>query len=119
MSKAQIQVYQTLISDPKVSVDELKNLFLTSPQEVLSNSKATFHAPVDANGDPAKFEKGNFIKIDIVGPMNNGYVKIHDVKSDENSAGATFVTMEGHLVICVINLRSMGELDGIMSMTIS
>lgn len=119
MSKAQIQVYQTLISDPKVSVDELKNLFLTSPQDVLSNSKATFRAPVDGNGDPAKFEKGNFIKIDIVGPLNDGYVKIHDVKSDENSAKATFVTMEGHIEKGVINFKVQGEKDGKISFTIS
>ena len=109
MSKAQIQVYQTMISDPKVSVDELKNLFLTSLQKVLSNSKATFHAPVDGNGDKAKFEKGNFIKIDIVGPFNNGYVKIHDVKSDENSAKATFVTMEGHMEKGVIIFKVKGK----------
>lgn len=119
MSKAQIQVYQTMISDPKISVDELKNLFLTSPQEVLSNSKATYHAPVDGNGDPAKFEKGNFIKIVIVGPFNDGYVKILDLKSDENSAKATFVTMEGHKEKGVIIFKVKGEKDGKISFSIA
>ena len=97
MNKAQIQVFSTTVNDPKVSFKDVKAMFLKSPQDVLSNSKATFNAPVDGSGKPADFEKGSFIKIDISGPSNNGYVKVHSLEETESSVKATFVTMEGHM----------------------
>jgi RHS repeat-associated protein len=119
MSKAQTQVYSTLISNPKVSLKQLKTLFLKSPQEILSNSKATFNAPVNEKGEPANFKKGNLIKIDINGPLNDAYVKILDVTSDETSAGAKFVTMEGHIEKGIISFNLKEEEDGKISFKIS
>ncbi|HET7118316.1 MAG TPA: hypothetical protein VFI29_17595 [Hanamia sp.] len=68
---AQIQHYSIAIQQPNITFDNFKTQFKKAPQDFLSNSKATFNAPVDANGNPAQFKEGNFIKIDIIGPMND------------------------------------------------
>ena len=119
MKKAQIQVFSATVNDPKVSFKDVKAMFLKSPQDVLSNSKATFNAPVDGSGKPADFEKGSFIKIDIKGPFNNAYVKIHRIEETENSVKATFVTMEGHMEKGVISFEMKTEGENGYSFTIS
>jgi len=110
-NKAQIQVYDLVVKNSDKSFSEFKSDFKNSPESILSNSKATFNSPVDGEGNPAKFEKGSFIKIGIDGPANDGYVKVAKVEETEKSASATFVTMEGHVEKGVINftLADMGE----------
>jgi RHS repeat-associated protein len=109
--KAQIQVYDLVVKNSEKSFSEFKSDFKKSPESILSNSKATFHSPVDGEGDPSKFEKGSFIKIDIDGPANNAYVKVHKLEETDKSMSSTFVTMEGHLEKGVITftLADIGE----------
>jgi RHS repeat-associated protein len=94
---AQIQFYTTSISNSKISFADFKAAFKSEPQKTLSNSKATFNAPVDGEGKPSQFKVGSYIKIDITGPMNNGYVKVIAIEEKEGSFSVTFATMEGHI----------------------
>jgi RHS repeat-associated protein len=110
-NRAQIQFYDLVVRNSSKSFSEFKYDFKNSPQSILSNSMASFHSPVDGEGNPAKFEKGSFIKIYIDGPANDGYVKVTKVAESEKSTSASFVTMEGHVEKGVINftLADMGE----------
>lgn len=119
MKKAQIQIYITTVNDPKVSFKEIKTLFLKSPQDILSNSKATFNAPVDSKGKSADFEKGSFIGIDIDGPFNDAYVKVHNIEETESSVKATFVTMKGHMEKGIISFEIEESGNSSYSFTIS
>lgn len=94
---AQRQHFSVTVKNPDKSFSDVKNSFLSRPQDLLTNSKAEFNAPVDGKGKPAGFEKGNFIKIDINGPLNDSYVKIENIGSSENVVSASFVTLEGHI----------------------
>lgn len=94
---AQQQRYGVTVTGSKKSFSDMKSSFLEAPQKLLTNSKAEFHAPVDGEGNPTEFKEGSFIKIDITGPANNGYVKVDGITETENSVSASFVTMEGHI----------------------
>jgi RHS repeat-associated protein len=94
---AQIQSYKTSISNAKMSFADFKAAFKSEPQKTLSNSKAEFNAPVDGEGKPSQFKVGSYIKIDITGPMNDGYVKVMAIEEKDGSFSATFATMEGHV----------------------
>lgn len=94
---AQQQRYGVTVTDSKKSFSEMKSSFLEAPQNLLTNSRAEFHAPVDGEGNATEFKEGSFIKIDITGPANNGYVKVENITDTENSVSASFVTMEGHV----------------------
>ena len=110
---AQSQHYSITIQHPKVSFDDFKTQFKNAPQDFLSNSKATFNAPVDAQGNPTQFKEGSYIKIDIVGPMNNGYVLVKSLKEDKSgNLSATFVTLEGHVEKGIINFTLSKDKGG-------
>jgi RHS repeat-associated protein len=108
---AQLQLYSTSISNAKMTYADLKKEFKSSPQNLLTNSKATFHTPVDGQGKPSQFKVGNYFKIDINGPMNNSYVKVTFMEDKEGSMSVNFVTMEGHLEKGVIrfDLKDKGN----------
>jgi RHS repeat-associated protein len=95
---AQNQHYKVVIQNPNKSFSDFKSDFKKAPQDYLTNSKAEFNAPVDKEDKPSQFKEGSFIKVDITGPMNNGYVMVKTLKEDKDrSLTATFVTMEGHV----------------------
>jgi hypothetical protein len=64
-------------------------------------------------------EKGSFIKTDIDGPANNGYVKVFKLEETDKSISATFVTMEGHIEKGVINFTLTDKGDGKIGFTIA
>jgi hypothetical protein len=116
--KSQIQVYSTTINDSKKSFEEMKETFLKTPEKLLSNSKAEFHAPENAQGEQTGLQKGNTIEIEIAGPQNDSYVKVHKVISDKNKVSATFVTLEGHVERGVINFSIRNDGNNGMTFTI-
>ena len=117
--KSQIQVYNVVVKNSEKSFSDFKSDFKNSPESILSNSKATFNSPVDGEGEPTKFEKGSFIKIDIDGPANNGYVKVFKLEETDKSMSATFATMEGHIEKGVINFTLTDKGDGKIGFTIA
>lgn len=94
---SQKQQYTISIQGNEKTYNSLKNEFKKSPQKILSNSKATFHSPVDGDAKPTQFKVGSYIKIDIDGPFASGYVKVLALKESEGKITATFGTMEGHI----------------------
>jgi Domain of unknown function (DUF6443)/Domain of unknown function (DUF1990) len=102
-NKSQIQIYSTTVTDSKLSFEQMKDTFLKTPEKLLSNSKAEFHAPENSKGEKTGLTKGNTIEIEIAGPQNDSYVKVHNAKSEKDKASATFVTLEGHVEKGVIN----------------
>ncbi len=116
--KSQIQVYSTTVINSKKSFSETKSEFMKNPEKLLTNSKAEFHAPENAKGEQTGLVKGNTIEIEIAGPQNDSYVKVHDVKSESNSVSATFVTLEGHVEKGVINFSIKNNGDNGMTFTI-
>ncbi|MFN8431863.1 MAG: DUF1990 family protein [Spirosomataceae bacterium] len=117
-TKSQIQVYSTTVSNSKKAFSEIKNEFMKNPEKLLSNSKAEFHAPENAKGEQTGLQKGNTIEIEIAGPQNDSYVKVHKVESDKNSVSATFVTLEGHVERGVINFSIKKNSNNGMTFTI-
>jgi hypothetical protein len=117
--KPQIQIYDVVVKNSEKSFSDFKSDFKNSPESILSNSKATFNSPVDGEGKPTKFEKGSFIKIDIDGPANNGYVKVFKLEETEKSMNSTFATMEGHVEKGVINFTQTDKGDGKVGFTIA
>ena len=110
---AQQQHYSVTIQNPKTPFNEFKKEFMTSPQEFLTNSKAEFHAPVDGEAKPSQFKEGSYIKIDINGPMNNGYIKVKSIKeAKDGSLSATFVTLEGHVEKGIITFNISQDKNG-------
>jgi RHS repeat-associated protein len=109
---AQIQSYKTSISNAKMSFNDFKEAFKTAPQNILTNSKAEFNAPVDGEDKPSQFKVGSYIKIDIAGPMNNAYVKVVGMEEKDGSFSATFATMEGHIEKGVIKFTLTDKGDG-------
>ena len=112
----QKQHYSVTITNP---ARDLKSDFRACPECFLSNSKATFNSPVDAEGKPSQFKEGNFIKIDINGPFNNSYIKISSIKEEDNCLSVTFVTMEGHIEKGLITFRIYENEDGSYRFTIN
>ena len=100
---AQQQHYSATVENSKRTFQQISNDFKSFPNIALSNSKATFHAPVDGEGKPTQFKVGSYIKIDINGPMNNGYVKVVGMQEKPGFTSATFATMEGHIEKGLIN----------------
>jgi RHS repeat-associated protein len=94
---AQRQHYSVTVQGSKKSFADLKTDFKSAPQNFLTNSKATFHAPVDGEGKPSQFKVGSYIKIDIQGPSNDGYVMVKALEEKDGVITATFATMEGHM----------------------
>lgn len=94
---AQHQHYSVTVQGSKKSFADLKSEFKSAPQNFLTNSKATFHAPVDGEGKPSQFKVGSYIKIDIQGPSNDSYVMVKALEEKDGVIIATFATMEGHI----------------------
>lgn len=110
---AERQVYSVTVTNTKMSFADFKKNFKSSPQDFLTNSKAEFNAPVDGEGEPSQFKVGSYIKIDIVGLMNNSYVMVKALnEAEDGSLSATFVTMEGHVEKGIINFTLSQDEDG-------
>jgi len=109
---AQIQIYKTSISNAKISFNDFKESFKLAPQKILTNSKAEFNAPVDGENKPTQFKVGSYIKIDITGPMNDGYVKVISIEEKDGTFSATFATMEGHIEKGIIKFTLTDKGDG-------
>lgn len=109
----QTQHYRIVVSKSTQSFDQFSNTFQSSPESILTNSKATFEPVKDANGN-FSLSKGANIDIDISsfpGSMTNSSVRV--IKSDfsANSFSVTFATLKGHIEAGSINF-SASEKDG-------
>ena len=109
---AQRQAYSVSVHNATKTFAEVKADFKSAPQDILSNSKAKFNAPVDAKGKPSQFKVGSYIKIDIDAPFASGYVKVIALEEREGSISATFVTMEGHIEKGLIKFTFKDKGDG-------
>jgi len=116
---AQSQNYSVEVQNAQKSFQDLKADFKSAPQDFLSNSKATFNGPVDREGVPTQFAKDSYIKIDISGPFNNGYVKVAVLEERDDLITATFVTMEGHMEKGIITFSMSDKGDGKLEFHIS
>nr|WP_260397581.1 DUF1990 family protein [Empedobacter brevis] len=109
-----------MIKDSKVNFNDFKEKFNTSPQNILSNSKATFNSPVNGDDEKATFKTGNYIKIDIHGPIDlPSYVKVVEKQENENHAMAKFQTMDGHLEKGIIRFDLKQNKDGSITFAIT
>jgi RHS repeat-associated protein len=109
---AQIQSYKISISNATLTYAEFKEEFKKAPQDILTNSKAEFNAPVDGEDNPSQFKVGSYIKIDIYGPINNAYVKVIAMEEKEGTYSVTFATLEGHIEKGVIKFTLTDKGDG-------
>ncbi|MFZ1824122.1 MAG: RHS repeat-associated core domain-containing protein [Chitinophagales bacterium] len=116
---AQIQQYSISIQDSKKTYASLASDFKNSPAQLLSNSKATFHSPVDAEGKPSQFKVGSYIKVDIDAPFASGYIKVIEMAEKDGSMSATFVTMEGHIEKGLIRFTLTDKYDGKINFNIN
>ena len=116
---AQIQVFKSDVKNSKKTFSEIKSSFKTTPEKLLTNKNAEFQPPVDKNGRPSQFKEDSYIKIDIPGPLNNGYVKVVNIYEDENTISATFATMEGHIEKGIITFTLTDKGQGNMNFTIA
>jgi len=110
----QNQSYSVVVQNPKKALSDLRSTFRDSPQDVLSNSKATFQ-PVDKNGNDltkANLGIGSDIEIAIDGPMNNSAVRVTGAESDDNSFSYTFGTLEGHIEAGEISFSASTDKNG-------
>ena len=97
----------------------MKETFLKTPEKILTNSKAEFHAPENAKGEQTGLKKGNTIEIEIAGPANDSYVKVQNVSTEKDKVSATFVTLEGHVEKGIINFSIQDTGKGGMNFTIN
>ena len=117
----QNQVYSVVVKSPSRTIDDLKSTFEDRPQDVLSNSKATFQ-PVDKDGN--KLEKANLtvgsdIDIAIFGPLNNSSVRVTDKESNESGFSFTFQTLEGHVEAGEITFSANKDEEGSIKFSIN
>ena len=116
VAKSENQTYQVTSTSPSASLEDVKKMDFTS---ILSNSKAIFNKPVDSEGNATTMDKGAFIKIDILGPMNDGYVKVTEASSGKDNFSYTFTTMEGHIEKGVIAFSVSANSDGNLTFSIN
>jgi hypothetical protein len=119
ISNSQFQHYSTTVKNSIKNYDEITSIFSERPQEILSNSKAEFKRPIDAEGNESSFSEGNFMKINILGPMNNSMIKINKIEQTKSTFSTTFQTMEGHIEKGVIKFVFSQNKDGTLSLTIN
>lgn len=117
---AQKQSYNITIHNPNKSFEDVKSEFKSSPQTYLNNSQAEFNSPVDDDGKPTQFKEGSNIKIDIVGPFNNSYVRVKTIEeSEDGTLSATFETLEGHVEKGIITFSFSQDKDGNINFSIN
>jgi len=116
---AQRQAYSVSVHNATKTFAEVKSGFKSAPQDVLSNSKAKFNPPVDAEGKPSQFKISSYIKIDIDAPFASGYVKVIALEEKKGSISATFATMEGHIEKGMIKFMFTDKGDGKYSFNIT
>ncbi len=117
----QHQSYNVLVTSPKKALQNLRSTFRSSPQNVLSNSKATFQ-PIDGDGnrlENANLGVGSIIGIAIGGPLNDSKVKVTGEESSENHFSYTFGTLEGHVEAGEITFSATQNEDGSISFGIN
>ena len=117
----QNQSYNVVVQNPKKALNDLRSTFKDRPQDVLSNSKATFQ-PVDKEGNnlvKANLNVGSDIEIAIDGPMNNSAVRVTGAESNDNSFSFTFGTLEGHIEAGEITFSASTDKDGNISFGIN
>jgi RHS repeat-associated protein len=109
---SQKQHYTVKIHKPNLPFSQISEAFLANPGKFLNSSAATFNSPVDGEGKPSQFKVGSYIKIDILGPSNNSYVRIKAIEERKGFISATFETMEGHVEKGVITFSFTEDTDG-------
>jgi len=113
---AEVQTYQVTSQNASMSIEDFKKTDIT---KVLSNSKATFNEPVDGKGNATDMKAGAFIKIDINGPLNDGYVKVSSITESKNSISYTFNTLEGHVEKGIIIFTASSDTKGNLTFNIN
>jgi len=119
VNTAQLQQYNLEVKNSQVSFNDFKTAFTNAPQDFLTNSKATFNQPMDGEGNKSNFTEGNFMKIDIAGPMNNSIVKVTDINDSKDNLNAKFQTVEGHLEKGIIRFDLTDGGNGKIGFTIT
>ncbi|WP_304342662.1 DUF1990 family protein [Chryseobacterium koreense] len=119
VNTAQLQQYHLEVKNSQVSFNDFKSAFTKAPQDFLSNSKATFNQPMDGDGNKSTLKEGNYLKIDIAGPMNNSIVKVTDINDSKDNLNAKFQTVEGHLEKGIIRFDLTDGGNGKIGFTIT
>ena len=119
VNTAQLQQYNLVVKNAQTSFSDFKKAFTSAPQDFLTNSKATFNQPMDGDGNKSTFKEGNYIKIDIAGPMNNSIVKVIDINESKDNVNAKFQTVEGHLEKGIIRFDLTDGGNGVIGFTIT
>ena len=91
--EVQKQVYQITVKKSNVTFDDLKEVLITKPQDILNSGEADFH-PIFPSG---RMKEGNYISIDIFGPLNNSHVMVGTIENTPNRIAVTFLTTRGHV----------------------
>jgi RHS repeat-associated protein len=89
----QLQSYKVTVEKSKLNLDNLKEILLKKPQEILDSSGADFHPEFKQS----KMAVGDNIKIKIDGPLNDSYVQVGKIESSKDKIAVTFLTKEGHV----------------------
>ncbi|MCT4582028.1 MAG: DUF1990 domain-containing protein [Flavobacteriales bacterium] len=118
-SLGQSQHFGVTIKNPTTTFQDMKNTFKSTPEKYLTNSKATFNSPVDKEGNSSSFVKGSYIFIEINLLLNNGYVKVEEIKEEDSYISAKFVTLEGHVEKGEIEFELYETTDGNIHFNIS
>jgi RHS repeat-associated protein len=109
---AQKQHYSVKIHRPNIPFAQISEAFKSNQGSFLNSNAATFNSPVDGEGKPSQFKEGSYIKIDILGPMNNSFVRVRSIEESEGFISATFETMEGHVEKGVITFSFTADKEG-------
>lgn len=107
----QKQIYKVVVSNSGMTFKGLKDLFISSPEKILSNDKATFKPIPKESNDQFKLEVGANIRINIDWFMNNSFVRVTKLDISEKKISATFTTLKGHVEAGVITF-SIQDLGG-------
>ncbi len=91
--EVQKQVYKITVEKSNATFDDLKNVLITKPQDILDSGEADFHPDFPSGS----MQKGDNISIDIFGPLNNSHVRVGSVENTDNRIAATFLTTRGHV----------------------
>ena len=119
VNTAQLQQYNLVVKNSQTSFGDFKKAFKSATQDFLSNSKATFNQPIDGNGNDSILKQGNYLKIDIVGPMNNSIVKVTDLNESKDNVNVKFQTVEGHVEKGIIRFDLTDGGNGVIGFTIT
>ncbi len=111
----QLQSYKVTVEKSKVNLDNLKNVLLKTPQDILDSDEADFKP--EFKGD--KMAVGDNIEIEIDGPFNDSYVEVGSIENSKDRIAVTFLTKEGHVERGNITFSIQNNKDGSVTFEIN